>query len=459
MPEISLMHVHGESATQIGYGRLGVKLAAALEAAGVDVFNGIDAPAGSPGESEHVRENDRRGRTNVACWVSTPSHARGWLDGQYSGMFTMFETTRLPEGFRENLHNFDVVIVPSKQNVELFSSYHPNVKQVPLAVDTAEWVFTERPPIDREFRFLCGGSGPRKGTDLAVRAFKTVFKTWPEDGPVPKLVLKNPRSEDFYGDRIEMVGGKLSDADERAVYASCHVYVQPSRGEGWGLQPLQAMAQGMPTILTDAHGQAEFAHLGYGLGSTLTKSGYFIYGDAGDWWEPDFDELCESMRYCYDNWDQAQAKGKQAAVEVANRFTWEATAEAFIDAIGPDRLATPYAGSGAWVDVEQKVYPVRVLRPWKADLAGELHVFEPGRDYMETADVQRILFEADILDPACLSGPSEDWGLLPEQAAKIGAYSAKHSFCGGCGQKLNSGVTRADELMAEWDLADADKSA
>ena len=36
---------------------------------------------------------------------------------------------------------------------------------------------------DNEFVFLTAGSGPRKGNDLAYKAFLTVFKSWPKDGP------------------------------------------------------------------------------------------------------------------------------------------------------------------------------------------------------------------------------------------------------------------------------------
>ena len=65
------------------------------------------------------------------------------------------------------------------------------------------------------------------------------------------------------------------DSEELDLYRSCHAYLQPSRGEGFGLQPLQALALGRPTILTNAHGHASFAHLGIPLDSTMQKAAYF----------------------------------------------------------------------------------------------------------------------------------------------------------------------------------------
>ena len=60
-------------------------------------------------------------------------------------------------------------------------------------------------------------------------------------------------------ERIHLMTGKLTSEEEVALYSMCHVYVQPSRGEGFGLRPLQAIAQGCPTIATNAHGHAAFS--------------------------------------------------------------------------------------------------------------------------------------------------------------------------------------------------------
>ncbi len=453
-PELTLLHVRGDTASVIGYGRLGIKLAAALEAKGVDLFNSLDSP-NPPSHLQKRIEGTRVGLTNVVGWVSTPGHARGWHNGQYATLFTMWEAQRLPEAYREYLHNFGLIIVPSQQNLDLFAPYHDNVKLVHLGVDPAEWHYVPRTDPGAEFRFLIGGSGQRKGVDLAVKAFRKVFKTWPKDGPMPTLTLKNPKGEDYHGDRINVVSGHLSDEDERGLYAQHHVYLQPSRGEGFGLQPLQAMAQGMPTILTDAHGHAAFAHLGYGLSTTNATSAYFIYGDAGDWWEPDFDELCDYMEYTYSHWDEAEQKGFEAAKAVANEFTWAHAADQFIDAIGMDRLTAPYTGDGSWFTPEAKLYPIMVRREWRADIAGHIYLFKPGVVYHEMGDVKRILFEAGILDPACLEGDAEETGLLPAEVERIGAYKAEFEWCDHCGQKMGTGVQRADVILAELEAAAA----
>lgn len=436
---LNLLYVHS---TVLGYARYGVKLADALGRQGIKVDDSLDPDTTDP--------------ANVACWISTPSHADGWFAGQHTVISTMWEATVLPEAFRENLHNFDQILVPSAHNQELFSRYHPNVTYVPLGVDTQEWAYRQRrPPTDR-FVFLIGGSGSRKGVDVAYRAFRKLWPTegsWGRDSPRPTLIFKSPRNIEWFGPRIEHIGGHLSDQAERDLYAMAHCYLQPSRGEGWGLQPLQAIAQGCPTILTDAHGHKAFSHLGYGISAGLSKADYFIYGDAGQWWEPNLDDLCERMEWVYNHYDEACEHARQASVVAHREFSWDDCAERFVNAVGPDRLAAPYTGSGKWVKPEQKRYLVRVLRPWRAEVAQTVYQFHPGRDYWETADVKRILFEQDgVLDPSCVvadpTGPLTDTetGLAPEQLARLGEYSASHGHCWQCGQILGSGVRYEPEF-------------
>lgn len=426
--ELNLLHVHGP---MIGYGRLGVELDRALRRMGIETFDHMPDP---DGYYEHFGNESRI--CGTVCWVSTPTHARGWWKGQTPIIFTMWEATELPESFRENLHEFDMVVVPSEHNAELFGRYHERVRCVPLGVDPEVWRYQPRQPPGQFFTFLCAGSGSRKGTDLAYKAFRKVFKMWPRTGPVPRLVFKSPRGAEFYGERLEVVSGRISAEEEVALYADAHCYLQPSRGEGFGLQPLQAMAQGCPTILTAAHGHAAFAHLGYGLSSTLTDSGYFIYGDAGQWWEPSLDELCERMEYVYHHYDAACERATASAACVAERFTWARTAQAFVEAVGPERL-TPYDGPGEWYEPVARLYLTITNRDWACDVAGSHYQFRKGERTWVPADVKRILLEADLLDVACLHiEGDEDIGLAPHQVKRLPEYIERHSRCWTCGQPL-----------------------
>lgn len=449
--EITLCYVHSDS---IGYGRLGEQLAAALTGRGVEVYDRQDIPEGVPVTSEDAKvlaAGERRSkRTAAICWVSVPGHARGWYSDQQTAIFTMWEADWLPEAFREGLHNFDRVIVPSEQNRALFGQYHPDVRTVPLGVDPVRWQYTTRPDPTTTFDFLIGGSGGRKGVDLAYLAFRDAFPGGKPRGagPIPRLVMKSPKGPRGVDDALPegvtasddpnvlIVGGRITPDEEVDLYASAHCYVQPSRGEGFGLQPLQAIAQGLPTILTDAHGHEAFAHLGWPVAADLVKAGYFIYGDHPEmrWWEPRHDDLVENMRWVYDNWDQAKAHAVDASTAALAEFSWDRCAQRF-EACFDGGLSQP-AGNGGWFTPELKLYPVMVLSERRYDIAGRVQILEPGTVYWETADIKRIIFENGNLDPACIEGEGGDSGLTEEQVSRIGGLRAKASRCPTCGQQV-----------------------
>jgi hypothetical protein len=448
---VNLNYAHN---ARIGYGRLGVKLAEAIAVQGVTVYDDLPAAEGDGVAFTHIKipgggdaPPDRNsGLATAALWVSTPPQVNGWWDTQVPSVFTMWETKRLPEEFRAKLHHIDTVLVPSQQNVELFGEYHNNVRLVLLGVDPADWYFIERTPPGAFFDFLIGGSGTRKGTDVAFKAFVAAFPTVDPlgTGPIPRLIMKSPRGEEFaYDDRVIVIAGKIPSVDEQNLYAKSHCYLQPSRGEGFGLQPIQAMAQGMPTILTDAHGHEAFAHLAYGIGAGESKADYFIYGDGGMWWEPDFDELVDQMRFVYDNYDEACDKARIGAKVIAEDFTWENTARTVLDAID---TTIPFSPSATWVKPEEARYRMRLTNTRTYDIAGRRLRFEAGKDYWEMADVKRIAAESGHLDPECIE---DDTGLTVEQVRRLGRE--RDPYCNHCGQREGSGLTKADELFLQYE--------
>lgn len=442
MSDLTLKYVHDR---KLGYGRLGVDLRVGLEAQGLTVFDGIE---GDPGE--HVK-GVVPGATSDVLWVSVPSHSTGWLAGQRQHIFTMWEATLLPEVMRENMDHFDTILVPSMQNLELFSRYHPNVKYCPLGVDTDQWVYTPRQP-NQFFYFMTAGSGRRKGSDLTVEAFGKAFKDRQSDGPIPRLLHKSPRGIEFAVPGVETVSGYISDAEEIALYERAHCYVAASRGEGFGYQPVQAMAQGIPTILTEAHGHTSFAYLGYPVSATLEKAGDFMAGDAGQWWTADVDELVDRMRYVYDNYDEAVLRARVNADKVARHFSVKAMAQRVLDIL-PDSLIS-YAGSGEWFVPNPKLYRVVTNRDYKAEVAGNVLYCVKGEEYWLSADAKRVLYDHGVLDPVCIesyidaeTGEFVDTGITAQQMKEYELKRDLPRVCPTCNQVFGSGRNASDEIF------------
>lgn len=418
----------------IGYGQLGVGLTDALTKLGVNVVH--------PELKVEDFDSGLLPKTNVALWVTVPSHVRGYWEGQQVWTFTMWEAGRLPESFTESFDDIHGIIVPNRFNLEQFSQRHPNVHMVPLGVDPDMWTPRKRNP-NMFLDFLICGAGERKGTQLAFDAFQAAFPNYRTLDPMPRLIMKNHR-ENFWAENVVMIGQRLDTTELVSLYHSAHVYVQPSHGEGWGLQPHQALATGMPTILSDIPGHQEYAETCQGallVPTRKAKSSYFIYGDAGDWWKPEFDALVEAYRKVYGEWGSYHYRAfHHDSPYLRHNFSWERTARGVVDVLGKDSLEAAYSGSGAWNPTKRRRFSTTLIRDWKADIAGLSYQWKKGVTYYEYADVKRILFEAGLLDSECLrdeailpNGETMAAGLTDDQIALIRGQTGSQ---GGLGESV-----------------------
>ena len=380
---------------ETGYGRMGRYILESLKNVGVEVLR-----CTSPGD-----EADPVPATSL--WMGAPSHVAGWWMGQHTNVLTMWEATGVPPGFRENVHEIDTIIVPSEQNRELFSHWHKNVKKVPLGVDPARWHYEPRPEVGAEFVFMTAGQGLRKGIDVAVKAFTTVFgdfKPSPSH-PRPTLMVKDRyRMKEVRGENVREISGTVSPDVECALYATAHCFLGLARGEGFGLMPFQAMAQGTPTILADAHGYHEFAHMASETVSCgMSKAEAFIFGDADQWWEPSLEETCEAMWEMYLNYEAYIPKATYTAHEIANAWTWDDTARHLIDAMGgTEVLNEPDIETRHWHKPTIQQFWVVADKDCSYEINGTVHKFQKGEDYHVFGDLKRMMFENKNLDPVCL---------------------------------------------------------
>jgi len=332
------------------------------------------------------------------------------------------------------LANFDRVIVPSLQNQELYSRFHKDVRYVPLGIDES-WAYRQRRAIERDFNFLTAGYGPRKGVKDVVRAFQTVFPGGQapiKGGPIPQLTCRS--RDDVQAPNVTMIAQDLSSAAELDLYARSHCFVSGSKGEGFGFMPLQAIVQGLPTILGNAHGHAAYAHYGIPIGThPLQCKGATFWGDGGEWWEPNFGEMCEAMYDVYINYAKYEVEAIYAAYAAAEEFTWEKTAEGILVNLDDELFLPGPWGEPVWHPAPAKLFHIRVNKACTYTINGVDHAFEPGHDYYEAADIKRCILAAGHLDMETFD--PNDLGL--EDNADLDALRARNSVCPTCHQPYN----------------------
>lgn len=330
--------------------------------------------------------------SDVAVFCLQPNMVKGWYKGQKRILFTMWETSQLPPNFYEHLQQFDKIVVPCKHNKELFDKYHDDVSVCQLGVDSSIWKPCPA-PNNKTYRFVAGGSSwERKGLDLVVQAFEKLAI------PNAELVLKV--SPDVLGERpkihspnIKIVDKWLTLQEEYDLYASADCFVAASRGEGFGLMPLQAIAMGIPTVMTDMTGHKEFSHLASSLVPAHEKPAkHSKPWDLGNWYEADVDDLAAAMQDQYENKNDYRHVAWSRASEVSS-FSWNKSAQKLVRLCGPGGTLTELD----WVQGDQALVQITPIRKVEADIGRHRIRIAKGETAMVPIVVRDTLRDAGYL--------------------------------------------------------------
>lgn len=271
---------------------------------------------------------------------------------QYTIGMTMFECHRLPRSWARMCNMMNEVWVPSRFNQESFArSGVPlhKLKVMPYGVDCD--VFRKRPtslsiPNLRSFVFLCICSfDDRKGVERLVAAFATEFS---EQEDVCLLIKSRASSiEEIHRQhaQIKATAERISGTPRPSIqllssveawseeqladlYNLADGYVLPTRGEGWSLTVMEAMACELPVITTNWSAHLDFLHEG---NSFLIPIRGLVASSPSTpricWADPDPIALRQLMRHVVSHPEDARMKAAWARQTVAEQYTWRQCAE------------------------------------------------------------------------------------------------------------------------------------
>ncbi len=176
----------------------------------------------------------------------------------------------------------------------------------------------------------------RKGVDIVFRAFAEEFKS-EED---VELVLKTNRpgivGVPLQYPKVKIIRSVYSKKQMSELLYNADCFVFPSRGEGFGLTALEAMATGLPTIVTDWSGMVDYSDPSDTMivGHRMERAYEFdiqykrdldleLGENTGFWAEANIDEVKRWMRWSYEHRQEAKDMGKHAAERVAKYWTWD----------------------------------------------------------------------------------------------------------------------------------------
>jgi len=286
-------------------------------------------------------------------WVGT--HARYRPDFRINIARTTFESDRIPEQWVTELNKFDEVWVQSSFNKETFKSSGVKVpmRRIPNFFDIRR--YTPRGPklalpVEESFLFLSVfDMKRRKGYDLLLEAFLDEFSQ--EEGAALIMKIRDPSKSGLAEELIAshpkpskekpavyIIDQMLTTEELHGLYRSCHAFVLPTRGEGWGRPYFEAMLMELPVIGTNWSGHTDFM---------TEQNSYLVEVDRLEeitenvnpafighcWAEPSLKDLRRKMRMVFKRKAEARAKGRRARHDLLTAYSMQATSNQVISEV------------------------------------------------------------------------------------------------------------------------------
>lgn len=234
-----------------------------------------------------------------------------------------------------------ITVVPNGIN---FKQFHPGLK--PLSLKSVGQSNVPRQSFKNRFKFLyVGGSIKRKGIDLLMKAYRNAFSSSEE----VLLIVKDFGVNDVYAGQnyqaelnqwakdpnappLLYIPETLSERDLASLYTAADCLVHPYRGEGFGLPIAEAMACGLPVIVTEFGACLDFcnsenAYFIPAKREALSHVGGWELSGEPFWASPSEDALTERLREMVQNPQQAKQRGELASKQIQECFSWRHAAE------------------------------------------------------------------------------------------------------------------------------------
>lgn len=330
-----------------GYGQGGVFMALGADQLGVDVdlySAGWLNRQQLPQRVKFLLYDKPKTGYDVGIGRGYPTEVLHRVPVQNKIAHTMWESDRIPPEWVPLLNDCTAVIVPCKTVGEVFraSGVKRPLQYVPEPVDTDYWS-VEHKPNPNVFKIV---SWSRMSSRKMPNEMLNVFLyTFPYDQyPDVRFELKTNGGQFGMGNgvlptvrdpRIHIYDGVWSLDKLRTWVQDAHCGFFLSRGEGMFVPPMQAMAMGVPVIVPNHSGPADYAdhRYNYPVGLDRISLVESPMGDSLRWWNPSLEEASAALMSIYTDYEEAKKRGTAAKDMVQRRYSIPVVAQKLVKVV------------------------------------------------------------------------------------------------------------------------------
>ncbi|MES2345819.1 MAG: glycosyltransferase family 4 protein [Chlamydiota bacterium] len=306
------------------------------------------------------KKNKLRGEVAIledVVWL--PNHAsykkfvRNTSKRQIKIAYSMFESTAIPYEWVFIFNNcFDAVVVPDRFLIDVYKRCGVKIPifELPLGLHLDAFL-KESLPRKAHHPIVFGNLGvcvERKNQLTLLRAFAKAF------GDSPDVLLRiNCRSGDdllieVIREEIDLLGlhnveftqTALNGVEYLNLFKKLDCLVSLSKGEGYSIQPREAMALGIPVVITDNTAQSSLCRSGYArvVPSNIAEEAFYFGGmNCGEWYNCSVDEAAEALIDVYTNYEIFLEKAMLSR-EWVQKYRYKNLKQFYINLVKPKQV-------------------------------------------------------------------------------------------------------------------------
>lgn len=311
-----------------------------------------------PESTKKIVENPDRSPGTVALFTDILWHAWGKPPSAYVPQssikiaYSMIEGTKIPQEWLVILNtSFDAVVVPDIfcKNVYKQCGVTIPIFVIPCGMYSEE-LFEK--PLKKELHtpFTFGVSAEfvrRKNYDVLIEAFAKQF------GNNAQVKLKiHGRGGDYFTEvvrlirkyqlfNVELINKRFTRAEYADFLSSLDCYVLLSKGEGFSLTPREALALGIPCILSDVAAQKTICKTGLvkSVSTPLKESAfYWCFNKTVGYYSNCYvKDVCSALKEVYEHYEQYLAKAHKARPWV-KQYLYKNLKDYYLTLVKPEKV-------------------------------------------------------------------------------------------------------------------------